>query len=268
LINPFDMERRIGQTSRTPEEKRIFRLASRPELSPELEDGKAESITHSREEEAEAFLRSVRDGDTSKCLSLITNVNSSEQRQRLASQALPLCVKHGNEELCSKLAPLSSKQGLNLSLFCAAQFGHVGLMRLVVEFGAEIHARNADEATPLILASFHGNLDCIAELLRARADVNACDADKYTSLMWAAFKGRREAAVYLIEHGADMSVKSKEGNSALTYAAYSGCEELVDFMLDRGVTVDSNSSGLSAADIAARQGHRGIEEKIRRTLES
>lgn len=104
--------------------------------------------------------------------------------------------------------------------FLPGQVGEVGIMDLLIEKGADVHVRDADGSTPLILAAFHGQVAAVQRLLSAGSDIHASDNDGYTALMWASYKGRNEAANILLQSGADSNATSREGNTTLVFPLF------------------------------------------------
>lgn len=82
-----------------------------------------------------------------------------------------------NVENCRGDAPLT----------IAARQGHLEIMRLLLDNGANVDkADYDDDSTPLHLACLQKEIKMVKLLLARGADVNALDHDKETPLMWAA----------------------------------------------------------------------------------
>ncbi len=60
---------------------------------------------------------------------------------------------------------------------CAATFGHVSTLRVLLGAGGGVHACSSinDDATALYMAAYNGHLDCIEELMESKADVLQCN---------------------------------------------------------------------------------------------
>ena len=91
-------------------------------------------------------------------------------------------------------------------LHCAAWKGHLEVVRILLEAGAEIEAQNQNShwgTTPLHAAS-HGNQKAVVELLIERgADVNAkSPLNKMTPLEHSAVHKAKAVADLLRKHGA------------------------------------------------------------------
>jgi len=71
----------------------------------------------------------------------------------------------------------------------------------------------------LRIASAHGQINRVKLLIENGADVNARNRYGNTPLMLASINGRQEAVRFLIEAGADMNVKDSEGSTSLKYAS-------------------------------------------------
>jgi len=91
------------------------------------------------------------------------------------------------------------------SLHRASVNCHVELARFLVEYGADVTARDKYGSTPLHQASVKGNVNLIRFLVDQGADANAQDEDGETSLHWASVNGHANLAWSLVEHGADVS---------------------------------------------------------------
>lgn len=72
--------------------------------------------------------------------------------------------------------------------------------------------------TPLIAAAEGGHLDVVHLLVDAGADVNRSDASGFTALMGAARLGHSKIVKFLLERGACPDVVDASGRNALTYA--------------------------------------------------
>jgi ankyrin repeat protein len=80
----------------------------------------------------------------------------------------------------------------------ASQNGHIEVVKLLLEKGANIHA---DDDFSLRIASQQGHLEVVKLLIENGANVNA--QDDY-SLRWASQNGHIEVVKLLLENGADI----------------------------------------------------------------
>jgi ankyrin repeat protein len=94
----------------------------------------------------------------------------------------------------------------------AAKQGNVDrVQELLAADAALLHARDADGSTPLHCAVWKGHVEVVRLLLDAGADVNAQNSNTHyggTPLHTAAHGNRRAVAELLITHGADLHATS------------------------------------------------------------
>jgi ankyrin repeat protein len=96
-------------------------------------------------------------------------------------------------------------------LHVAANEGHVDLIELFVEYGANIDARARNFRTPLHMACLRGNLGIIQSVLMAGADINAKDIDGNTPCHFCSEWGHKDCLRYLLHRHPSLFCKNKEG---------------------------------------------------------
>ena len=116
-------------------------------------------------------------------------------------------------------------------LLSAALHGDIEGVRLLLDKGANVKARDMFGRTPLIAATatWDGPMDCSVEIVRLLldhgADVNAQNHNGRTALMEALgkwqFERQREMVELLLSCKPDLSLKDKTGRTALAMAGTS-----------------------------------------------
>ena len=140
-------------------------------------------------------------------------------------------------------------------LMHAVWFGQLDVMRILIDKGADINAKNKKGVTALILATDKGNAELVRFLLDNGADVNAKDSLGYTALIKAAGRGLENIMSILLSKGADVNAATHDGYAALSYAAGSGHTDIVKTLIDNGADVNAKSSiGYTALMSAATSG--------------
>lgn len=89
-----------------------------------------------------------------------------------------------------------------------------GMVRLLVEAGADPSAGDREHITPLHIAAVEGLEGVARVMLEAGADVNAMDnieAAGFTPLHCAVMNGQEGTVRLLVEKGADLNAKNKNG---------------------------------------------------------
>jgi ankyrin repeat protein len=119
---------------------------------------------------------------------------------------------------------------------------------------ADLDARDQRGATPLMHAAAFGNVETLRILLDAGADVNARNRVDATALLWAS--GQPDKARLLIERGADVNIQSKQGRTPLMVAASRrGNAAIVALLLSKGAEVNARDRvRASALNLAALTG--------------
>jgi len=148
----------------------------------------------------------------------------------------------------------------------AAAGGDVRKVRRLLELGIFIDTRDEyDERTPLHLSAYYGRVSVVRLLLEYGADVEATDSDGCTPLHLAAFKGHLSVVKLLLEYGADVDAIDNDGGTPLHLAAANGHKDIVELLLERGADVNAkDNEGRTPLDVAREEGHvevaRVIEE--------
>jgi ankyrin repeat protein len=107
---------------------------------------------------------------------------------------------------------------LNQALMRAADKGDSKAVKLLLDRGANIEARNLQDDTPLMVAAEGNNVTLMRLLLRRGANPEAKNRNGDTALLEAVKAGSPEALVVLLEKGSNLSAK----NEALLEVASSG----------------------------------------------
>ena len=83
---------------------------------------------------------------------------------------------------------MSDEQGF-ASLFIASQNGHLDVVRLLLQKGADKDKANNNGTTPLLFASLNGHLEIVLLLLQKGADKDKANHNGMTPLFFASLQG-------------------------------------------------------------------------------
>ena len=131
--------------------------------------------------------------------------------------------------------------------------------------GADPHIRGYSRRTPLQSAAYYGSLEVVRRLIEYGADINAKDKDKMAPLHWTSY-GRyfKDGSVLrlLLEHGADINMQDGDGWTPLYFASRNGALEVVRLLLEYGADVEAKGKGgMTALQVAV-----GKHDKVSKLL--
>lgn len=139
-------------------------------------------------------------------------------------------------------------------LHVVAQEGHVSLAQLLLQNGANLHARYEDLWTPLHLAVQNGHLEMTALLINYGAFVIGPKED-FSPLHFAAQEGYLDIAQLLLTHGANVKAKYQNGWTPLHLAAQEGHTHMVSLLIEHGAPINAmNAQGFTPLHSAALLG--------------
>jgi ankyrin repeat protein len=162
-------------------------------------------------------------------------------------------IRAGDAESLRRLCanPVNVKDRLDTTpLHYASVYGSAESVRILLDRGAEVNARNKSGATPLIYAAY--SFDKTRLLVEKGADVNAQAASGMTPLLVAvSVHGNTSTVQYLIEKGADVKAMASLGSDALQLAAFKGDTEMVRLLLKKGADPKQKDKGGYTALLSA-----------------
>ena len=152
-------------------------------------------------------------------------------------------------------------------ILAALARGHFHAADLLRHNGADPHVRGRLENTPLHSAAGCGNFEVVQKLIEYDADINARNAYGGTSLFDAS-EGEylQDGSILrlLLEHGAEINAQKKDGQSPLHRASRKGALEVVRLLLEHGADVEAkNNHGKTALQYAVERGHGEVINLLR-----
>ena len=151
------------------------------------------------------------------------------------------------------------------ALIGASYNGHLDVARLLCEAGADKDKADQDGATALILATVNWHLEVVRLLCEAGADKDQAIHDGATALIWASRTGNLSLEVVrlLCEAGADKDKAKQDGETALIRASRMGNLEVVQVLCEAGADKDkADQQGATALIWASRWGHLKISRLL------
>uniref|UniRef100_K1R814 Protein fem-1 homolog B n=1 Tax=Magallana gigas TaxID=29159 RepID=K1R814_MAGGI len=146
------------------------------------------------------------------------------------------------------------------ALWCAAGAGHLGIVKLLLECGADVNHATKTNSTPLRAACFDGRLDVVQCLVEHGADISIPNKYNNTCLMITSYKGHAEVVRYLLEKGANPDSTAHCGATAMHFAAECGHLEVVQDLVRFYGKQIPNDYGMTPLLVAAECGQSSVVE--------
>ena len=112
-------------------------------------------------------------------------------------------------------------------LFCAARYGHIGCVDVLLKSGAAVGLPHPECGTALHGAACSGHAEIVRLLLLNQAPPNALDMNGDTALTLAAFSGHVAVVRALIDGDAETALRHPEYGTAAEIAAEEGHVEVL-----------------------------------------
>ncbi|KAK7456363.1 hypothetical protein VKT23_010610 [Stygiomarasmius scandens] len=141
------------------------------------------------------------------------------------------------------------------SLWDAAYKGHLGVIKFLIEKGADVNAVGGFYGTALQAAASQGHLDVVKFLVEKGADVNAVGGEYGTALQAAASQRHLDVVKFLHEKGADVNAVGGYFGTALLAVAFLGHLDVVKLLVEKGADVNAVGGEYGTALEAAQKGN-------------
>jgi RNA polymerase sigma factor (sigma-70 family) len=251
--------------------------SARERLRTMLLDTVADDLRARRPSRNESFataivelLKAARAGDVERVKTLLKeDPRLLVARDPMGNTALIIAVNSGH----AALADLLFDAGVDPALHEAAAIGDVARVRAALDgHPGQLDTDSPEGFTPLALAAHFGHLEVMGLLIDRGADINRVATHRIgvTPLHAALFGRQVEAALLLIERGADVTLArggsglKRAGWTALHYAVGMGFDTLVQPLLQRGADPSRrDDEGKTPLDLAVGANRHDIADMLR-----
>jgi len=111
------------------------------------------------------------------------------------------------------------------------------IVTLLVQYGANIKAKNKFGASPLVIAAQGGNARIVDFLIKSGSDVNDKLDSGQTAIFSAAREGHIEVINLLLQNGAEIDSPLNDGETPLMTAVWYGHVDVVKLLISKGANV-------------------------------
>jgi ankyrin repeat protein len=231
------------------------------------------TIDHPQTNKVSVMLRRARPtrGDTSRIATFRRSAATVESVLAAAARsgdvaAIGQAIKDG------KNLEQADQDGATL-LGIAARAKQAEVVRVLLEAGAKIEARDQKGRSPLLAAvqTRQSSADVVRALIAKGADVNTRGTMiGGTPLSWAAGPfSNPEIVAALVAASADVNQANNTGETPLMWAARYGAPATVKVLLDAGADVTAtNKQGQTSLDLARQKGNDAQSVEIIKALEA
>ena len=122
----------------------------------------------------------------------------------------------------------------------AADNGHMDVVKLLIENGADVNLKGEAWYGPLHAAAAKGHIEVVKILLENGADVNIFHQNK--PLHYTAMNGHIEVARILLAHGADINAKGTDEAAPLHTAVSNNRLAMLKWLLSQGANVNPRAA--------------------------
>jgi ankyrin repeat protein len=168
---------------------------------------------------------------------------------------------------------LPASNGDTALILAARNYKDSTMVKLLLEHGAKISAKNELGSNALIEAASANNLENLKLLIARGAKIDEPDADGDTALMNAVSKERIDSVKLLLEHGAKINAVNNHGQTALFRAAMDDDShydwggdyvEVTKLLLAKGADINAkDDEGRTPLQAAIRNLHTSVEQILK-----
>ena len=193
-----------------------------------------------------------------------TNDNTFMVNAQLLVAARQGDVEGVKKSLAQGALPNSRNRQGKTALMMAIEKNQTAIFQLMLDAGTDVNLASLEKVTPLIAASYAGQVDMVKKLIAKGAKLEEEDRLHKSALVYAAGMGHHEVIDVLLQAGALIDAAYIDGLTPLMWAAGQGHTESVRLLVNKGANKGlKDDRGLTALDMAQEAGHAAIVPLLR-----
>ncbi len=139
---------------------------------------------------------------------------------------------------CNPNTPASIEKRNWRPIHYASQYGHLAIVKALINRGVNFDERTFFQLTPLIIAAEFGKIDVLDSLIKIGANLNATtnnENNHMNALHYAVIDGHQDCVIHLLKAGIKKDEYTVSGLDALDFAAKIDNVEMLKILLQWGV---------------------------------
>lgn len=208
--------------------------------------------------ETTALYRAAQEGWFEIVHFLIGQGADVNTKNRQGDPILYSVIENGDEEIARLLLEYEAKSesSKTTALHVACRYPKRALVRLVLDYGAYIDAKDSSDQTPLYIASVGGFPSIVKLLLEEGARPNVIIWKRRTAVYKSGDDDRNDVVELLLRYGADPDLGyGRLGETKIYKAAWYNKLELVELLLRFGADVNIRNRKLM-------ESYKGVRERV------
>lgn len=147
------------------------------------------------------------------------------------------------------------EDGYSVLHYAVSQDSIADLLTLLNEFRFDVNFRSQSEQTPLMIACNYGHIEIIRLLIERGAQVNVTDDKGFDPLLYSVKQGFNPQIAYLLHHQADATTRDIKGCTVIHWAAYKNNVFLLELFKRLGFDLNvRDATGLTPLERAVQGG--------------
>ena len=231
-----------------------------------VQEGNSQPSTLPKQEGESELHAAIRAGDLDKVILLVETGERLDSFDSNGWTPLHVAASRGNGDILRHLlcqSPDVEIRGTQMNedtpLSFAALNGQANSAEILLEFGANIHARNNCNYTPIMVAAYERHDSVVQTLIEYGADPNDAAGFSGSALLLASGGGKWRLPTLraLIQGGANVNPSHPNGFTPLHHVAEYGGEDEMAYLLEQGCKADASQwNGITPLFIAIKESKR------------
>ena len=142
-------------------------------------------------------------------------------------------------------------------------FSRLLFLQFLIENGVNRDIK-INHKTPLHISTLYGHISIVRYLVEHGCDMNSKDKQFRTALHYSSFKGHLNVVEYLVEHGCDMNSKDRQDQTPLHHSSSQGHLNVVKYLVEHGCDIGAyDMRHQLSVELATKSGHDNVVKYLK-----